>query len=702
VLPGQGDAHQGTVQRRPSGSGWFIPDDKKLPDAFLPPSELLGLIDGDRVLARLSRAPKGPVASVVRVVARPRKLVTGTLVVKRGASFVEVDDNVISGPIVIPPGDEGNARVAKDGDAVEVLIVDPPTAVTTAVGRVVRSLGQRGKLDVEVERILAEKGIVKAFPPEAEVEAREFGAEPREDDMKGREDLRDVALVTIDGETAKDFDDAVFAEKKARSKDIRVVVAIADVSHYVRAGSALDLEAYRRGTSIYYPGRVVPMLPEAISNGLCSLKPHVNRLCMVAEFTVGRDGAVSGEQLYEAVMRSHARLTYTQVQQFLDGDGVEIITGPIADSLTLLAEAARRLRRARVERGSLDFDLPETVIALDDLGEPVKIHAMDRLESHRLIEDLMVAANEVVARRFEERGWPCIYRIHEPPKEEKLERFLKLAGTTLRRRVEVRAPRDLMRVMEELHDHPAKRALDVLLLRSMMQAKYDANNVGHYGLGSDAYLHFTSPIRRYPDLVVHRELRKRLTSKKRRNAEHEEMLHNELSDIAQHASDTERTATEIERAVDALHCAWFMKDRVGEAFEASVEGVAEFGLFVRLGEHHVEGLIPVQALPHDYYVFDDLRLRLVGERSGRAFTVGDKVKVKLGSVDVARRQITFSFIDETDGETAAPPARQRRGRGREAAPEPAKEGRPRIRGPEDLRRLFEEKQQRKATKKKRR
>ena len=547
VLAGAGNAHKGVVQRKASGSGWFIPDDKKVGDAFLPPHELLGVVDGDRVLVTIAREKKGPAAKLVRVLERRRTTVTGVLKDSGKAKWVEADDNVLSGPIVIPPGAEGNSGVAHDGDVVEVLIVEAPTPVTTAVGRIIRSLGKRGKLDVEIERIIAEKAIVRAFPPEVDVDAERFGSEPSAADIAGREDLRDVPLVTIDGETAKDFDDAVFAslDQQGRNRgDVHVIVAIADVSHYVTFGSALDVEATRRGTSIYYPGRVIPMLPEALSNGLCSLKPNVERLCMVAEFDVRKDGAMTSFKFYEAVMRSHARLTYTKVQKFYDGDAdiARELSAPVKESLRALDEASQRLRKARQKRGALDFDVPETVGALNDKGEPVQIHALERLNAHKLIEDLMVAANEAVAQRFEEREWPCIYRIHEPPDPEKLERWKKLAQLLAGKKLnalqkEPISPSALMDVMAELADVPGKRALDSLLLRSMMQAKYSANNVGHYGLGSDAYLHFTSPIRRYPDLVVHRLLRDRLRGtsggkKKKRGQDDDDALLAQLEDIA--------------------------------------------------------------------------------------------------------------------------------------------------------------------------
>lgn len=692
VLAGESNAHKGAVQRKQSGSAWFIPDDKRVGDAFVPPHELLGVMDGDRVLCRIERAPKGPAGKILRVLERRRTTITGLLQDSGKARWVEADDNVLSGPVVIPPGPEGNSEVAQPGDVVEVLIVEPPTPVSTAVGRVIRSLGKRGKIDVEIERILAEKKIVKAFPPEVVEQAQRHPADPTAEDWAGRVDLRDMALVTIDGETAKDFDDAVFAIR--RGKDVVVTVAIADVSHYVRAGTPLDIEAARRGTSIYYPGKVIPMLPEALSNGLCSLRPHVDRLCLVAEFAVSAEGGIHKARFYDAVMKSHARLTYTLAQKFFDGDEetARELTPEVRANLIALDEASRRLRAARAARGALDFDLPETLIALDDKGEPVKIHPLERLHAHRLIEDLMVAANEAVAERFEERAWPCVYRIHEPPDPEKLERFSKLAQLVAGRRIKELdattrggvSSKALMGVLGELGDNPARRALDSLLLRSMMQAKYSPDNVGHYGLGSEAYLHFTSPIRRYPDLVVHRLLKERLSKKKRKIDE--DQLLAVLDDISATSSQCERVATDIERAVDALYAAWFMKDRVGEVFDGVVQGVAEFGLFIQLEGAFVEGMIRVSDLGRDYFVFDEVRLQLRGERTGQVYTVGDSLRVKVAGVDLARRQIGLVLED-------AEPAQDRAKARRHLAEDEGEAGRPRGRHTEGRRtKSFKKKQ----------
>ncbi|MBM4280610.1 MAG: VacB/RNase II family 3'-5' exoribonuclease [Deltaproteobacteria bacterium] len=694
----------GVVQRKPSGIGWFIPDDKALKDAFVAPSELKATMDGDRVLARIERGTRGPTASIIRVVSRGRTAVTGLLRTSHDRRFgrsawVEVDDNTLSGPVRIL--DDGPAStdpdIAADGDVVEVQIVSPPTAMHPATGRVLRRIGRRGELDTEIERLVVAAGVVRPFPPEALADAGRLGDDPDDDDIRDRLDLRDLAIVTIDGETAKDFDDAVYASQKRPGGPIDIVVCVADVSHYVTDGSALDREARRRSTSIYYPGRVIPMLPEALSNGLCSLKPRVPRLCAVARLVVDEDGAVSGERFDFGVMRSRARLTYSLVQRFLDEeDGVTepyvvppqpkeatATTAELDDevrtSLRLLREAALRIRKNRQQRGSLDFELPELVIELDPRREPVGIKPLRRAFAHKLIEDLMIAANEASARFFAERGLPCVYRIHELPDEEKLGRFLGLAGPAYALATGRQLPKPLlddptqpvalMAVMNALGDHPSRQALDMLLLRSMKQARYSIDNVGHYGLGSTAYLHFTSPIRRYPDLIVHRLLRERLASKKaskkpkKRRAEDAEpvdALVSELEDIAASASETERKASDLERSIQALHACWLMKDRVGETHEAVVTGVSEAGAFVRLTELFVEGLVRIAELGPEYYAYDESRLLLRGERSGELITMGTRFIVAVAGVDMARRQIALVRPRDDDARGRGPARAPRR------------------------------------------
>jgi ribonuclease R len=686
---------KGSVQRKASGSGWFIPHDRSRPDAFLPPEQLRSVIDGDVVLARIDRAPKGPIATIVKVLERGRTTLTGTLHASHDRRFgrvlfVEVDDNVLSGPVRIT-NDDGIDR-AKEGDIVEVELTRPPSTTTPAEGRILRRIGKKGALDVEIERLVVQAGVNRAFPANVTSEAGRLGEVPGPADFVGREDLRQLPIVTIDGETAKDFDDAVWAKVRPRQKRIDVIVCVADVSHYVEDASPLDTEARARGTSIYYPGRVIPMLPEALSNGLCSLRPRVPRLCTVVQFSVDDRGDVHDERLFFGVMQSRARLTYSLVQRFLDEEaGVEkphelprqppeatLSTSQLDDetkeSLRALAQASRRLREARKKRGALDFELPELVVELDEQKEPTGLRHNVRVESQKLIEDLMIAANEAAARFFDAQGFPSIYRIHEEPDEEKLGRFLDLARpawteqtkTPLPKSVldDPTSPQALMTLMHGIGEHPSRQALDMLLLRSMKQARYSVDNVGHYGLGSTAYLHFTSPIRRYPDLVVHRLLRGRLsaghrTTRKKKAQEQESeraAQTNELEDIALSSSERERKAAELERQIQQLHACWLMKDRIGEVHEAMVTGCSEAGAFVRLTTLHVEGLVRIDALGREYFDFDADHLRLIGARSREVLGIGSSIVVEVADVDLSRRQISFIRVPEVRLQTKTPSA----------------------------------------------
>jgi len=501
-LPGDGALVEGRVQISKKGYGWLVSDDEDVRDAFLPPDEVAGLLDGDRVLCRVSPTTKGPEAKVVRVMARAHTTITGTFTRQGHAVFVE--SVALQAPVLVSNGDDAETAAIPSGSVVEILVEKWPTAVTSAVGRVVRVIGREGEIAVEIERILVDAGVVRAFSPEATREAESQPRDPTDDDIRGREDLRALPLVTIDGETAKDFDDAVFAERT--SKGTRVIVAIADVSHYVREGTALDADARGRGTSIYYPGRVIPMLPFAISDHLCSLVPDRDRLCMFADMLVDTSGHVVSARFGNGVMRSHARLTYTKVAKVLAKDAEETaaLTPAVRESIAVLDQVARTIRKERSARGALDFDIGERVIVVDEQGEPLEIVPLDRNDAHKLIEDLMIVANEAVARHFDAREWPCVYRIHEEPDEDKLERFLSLARAVVRdsgrtpKKVDVRTAKGLSAIVADLGEHRLKGALDYLLLRAMMQAKYAPENLGHFGLGSSAYLHFTSPIRRYP------------------------------------------------------------------------------------------------------------------------------------------------------------------------------------------------------------
>lgn len=552
---------EGIVRRNPKGFGWLESLDGKLGGVFIPPYAMQKLNDGDVVLATVSKSPKGPVAEINKILKKSAK--------------------------------------------------------------------KESTLQDEVEHLIQNSGIETQFSNKSLRAAKQFTENPTLQDQKKRRNLKKLALCTIDGETAKDFDDAVYGYQDG--KNWGVIVAIADVSHYVPERSPIDIDAFKRSTSVYYPGHCIPMIPEALSNGLCSLKPKVPRLCMTVEFIIGRSGTIKQVEVGEGVMKSQARLTYTQVQKLIDSNfkSATKIPKAVVESIQILQKASAALRSARMNRGAIDFDAVESVVKLDARGEPVSIHPGERLEAHRLIEDLMIAANEAVARHLEEREISAIFRIHEPPSSEKLKAFAEMAQTMgaltpghfkqLEKAHE--SPAVLAKLIESLKDHPAKATLENALLRSMMQARYSSKNVGHYGLASKSYLHFTSPIRRYPDLIAHRILRQSFAENKKSRAN--------LEEVAEHCSQQERKATDLERQINALYAAWFMQDKVGEQFEGRVTGKTDFGLFVRLDQFHVEGLVHVS----------NIKPQLLAK-----LQIGDKIKIEVASVNLARRFVDFVCV----------------------------------------------------------
>lgn len=509
---------------------------------------------------------------------------------------------------------------------------------------ILRVIGPELTLKSRVERLLLEAQIETDFPKMVLEEAELLGDEVRKSDAKGRTDLSHLALCTIDGETAKDFDDAVYAEKKG--KNIQVTVAIADVSHYVKRGAALDEEALFRGTSIYYPGHCIPMLPEKLSNGLCSLKPKVLRLALAVSFELGPKGGISRPCIFEALIKSKARLTYSEVEDFYNNPKESQILKPVQESLVLLKEAALLLRKKREKRGAIDFDITESVVALNDLGEPLSVDPLTRLESHRIIEDLMVETNEIVASYFHNKKIPSLYRVHEPPNEEKLEHFFNTAQsfgaitpTANDKTLSFKEPRALQRIMQQYEKSSYKETLNSLMLRAMMQARYSEQNLMHFGLASKAYLHFTSPIRRYADLIVHRQLRYILFEKKPKKRMPERLM----AEIADSISQREIKATDIERKIDRLYAATFMATRVGDSFDGIIVACTEFGFFVRVMPHHVEGLVHIANIADTHVNFVPEKMSLIVSGSNIRYMVGDKVRVKLINVNLDRGHIDFEL-----------------------------------------------------------
>jgi ribonuclease R len=630
----------GTASGHRDGFGFLVPDDGG-DDLFLPYREMRMLFHGDRAAARVTgRDERGrPVGAIVEVLERRTHQVAGRFTLEGGVGFVAPDNRRISQRVVVPREAAGPAR---HGDIAVVEITEQPGRDRDPVGRVLRTLPEGGGADAAIELAIASHGLSHAFPPEAASEARAFGREVTPAARSGREDLRTLSLVTIDGEDARDFDDAVYAEENAGG--FRLVVAIADVSHYVRPGSALDAEARERATSVYFPSRVLPMLPEELSNHLCSLMPDVERLCMVCDMQVTRAGRVVKSRFYDAVMRSQARFTYTRVAAHLERReplaGGQSRLAPVIDRLH---DVYRALRRQRERRGALDFEAPEVKVLVDAAGNPTDIRAYPRNDAHRLIEECMIAANVEAAAFLKKRRLPALFRIHGKPDEDRIEelkRFLSMRGVHLDVGGDLK-PARLQKVLAGIAGRPDAAVLENAIIRSLPQALYQPLNIGHFGLALAEYAHFTSPIRRYPDLLVHRGIRHALRGGTAANFAHSAR---EMETLGTECSLRERRADEAARSVVAWLKCEFMRPRVGEEFEAVVTGVAEFGAFVQLKGLQVDGLVHVTSLPADYFHFHERDRTLVGERTRLRISIGDELSVRLVRVDSAERKIDFEHV----------------------------------------------------------
>jgi ribonuclease R len=633
------DLVRGRVQGHPDGFGFLVPDAGG-EDLFLSPREMHKALHGDRAAARVSGTDRRgrPEGEIVEVLERVNKQVVGRLHEARGAWFVEAEDRRLSQDILVGPEDRGGARA---GEVVVLELTQQPSENVEAAGRVVEVLGSATDPGMEIEIALRKHALPFQFSEAAKAQAAALPRDVRAADRRGREDLRGLPLVTIDGETARDFDDAVYCERKG--KGFRLVVAIADVSHYVRDGDALDRDARERGTSVYFPRRVIPMLPEELSNELCSLRPQVDRLCMVCDMDVAADGAIKRYRFYPAVMHSRARLTYTRVWQWLSNpagssDAEARALGPHLDDLYALYKV---LAAAREARGAIDFDTVELALIFDDEGRIERIEPTVRNDAHRLIEECMLAANVCTADFLAEHKHAALYRVHEGPTPEKLEALRAFLGSCALSLGggEKPQPADYAKLLAKIEGRPDQALLQTVLLRSLAQAQYHPDNVGHFGLAFDAYTHFTSPIRRYPDLTVHRAIKACLAGKtyvpKGTGWEA----------LGAHCSMTERRADDATRDVERWLKCWFMKDRIGEEFDGTISGVAGFGIFVTLDGMNVDGLVHVTELGRDYFQFDKVRHALVGERSGRVYQLAGRVRVRVVRVDLETTKIDFVPVE---------------------------------------------------------
>ena len=657
----------GRISGHRDGFGFLIPDDGS-DDLFLSPAQMRLVFDGDRALARVAGLDRRGrrEGAIVEVISRAHETIVGRYQEESGIGFVMADNPKIQQEVLVTPG---RSMDAKPGQFVEIKITHWPTQRFQPQGDVVEVIGNYMAPGMEIDVALRSFDIPHVWPEAVEREAAKLKPEVEEKDKQKRVDLRHLPFVTIDGEDARDFDDAVYCEKlsgwKLFSGGFRLYVAIADVSHYVKVGSALDKEAELRGTSVYFPERVVPMLPEELSNGLCSLNPDVDRLAMVCEITLSKSGKMTDYQFYEAVIHSHARLTYNKVSSMLEqpssAEGKSLIGeyGEVLPHLKQLHALYKVLLKARHTRGAIDFETQETRIVFGAERKISAIKPTERNDAHKLIEECMLCANVATARFLQDHDLPGLYRVHDGPpleRQEKLRAFLGELGLTLHKGKEGPTPKDYQALLEQIQGRPDFHVIQTVMLRSLSQAVYSPDNNGHFGLNYEAYAHFTSPIRRYPDLLIHRAIRsvirsRRETSHVRREGAtsmpkariypYDEAA---LEQLGEQCSMTERRADEATRdVVNWLKCE-FMKDRVGETFPGVITAVTGFGLFVELTDIYVEGLVHVTAMPGDYYHFDPLHHRLSGERSGRSFRLGDSVEVRVMRVDLDERKIDFELI----------------------------------------------------------
>ncbi len=647
-IPDKLDLIKGTVHGHPDGYG-FVLRENGGDDLFLDAKEMRKVLHGDKVMVRtvgLDRRGR-PEGAVVEVLQHVNQRMIGRLFDESGVNFVVAEDKRISQDILIAPGSEGGA---KPGQVVMVELINHPGLHTEAVGRIVEVVGNYADSGMEIEIALRKHQLPFLWPEEVEAIAKKLPKKVLKKDLTAdRIDLRDLPLVTIDGETAKDFDDAVYCEKQG--KGFRLIVAIADVSHYVQQGDALDREARSRGTSVYFPRRVIPMLPEALSNGLCSLNPEVDRLCVACDMIVGPNGEVKKYQFYPAVMHSHARFTYTEVAAMLedpDGETTKKYTA-LLDPIQRLYALFKLLLKTREKRGAIDFETTETQLIFDDVGKIQNIVPVIRNDAHRLIEECMLAANVCAADFLTVNEHPALFRVHAGPNPEKLEslrEFLREFGFGLTGGNEPTAS-DYAKLLTSVKARPDAQLIQTVMLRSLMQAVYSPDNLGHFGLAYEAYAHFTSPIRRYPDLVIHRSIKAVLNGERYQPGNWKE--------LGVHCSQTERRADEASRDVLSWLKCYYMRDRVGEEFVGTVSAVTGFGLFVALTDLYVEGLVHISELGSDYFHFDQAKHQLLGERTGKRYRLSDRIRVRLVRVDLETSKIDFVLADQPSA-AAKPPA----------------------------------------------
>lgn len=636
-LLGRINLKRGIIQGHPEGYGFFIPDEGE-EDMVVSPREMQAVMHGDAVLAFQTGIDRRgrPEAKIHEILTRANETVVGRFFIEHGVGFVIPDNKRLTQDICVPLELSSSAQNAQ---MVLIEIVAFPTKRNQAIGRVKEILGEHMAPGMEIEVAIFAHHIPAMWPKGIEEEVAKISQKVTESQCKGRRDLRHLPFVTIDGENAQDFDDAVYCYEKAKG-GYQLYVAIADVSHYVKPQSLLDQEANKRGNSVYFPGQVVPMLPEALSNGICSLNPHEDRLCIVAEMSISPDGKMTRSQFYRAVFHSHARLTYTQVGKWLNKGCADKPHEALWPMIETLHQLYRALSQAHKQRGAIAFDTTETFVEFDTNRKIKRIVPLIRNDAHKMIEECMLAANVAAARFLERSKIPALYRVHMPPEPTKIDAlrlFLGELSLTLGGGKKPH-PKDFQKVLSTIQDRSEKHLIEMVMLRSLKQAQYVEKNQGHFGLAYPTYTHFTSPIRRYPDLLIHRALGHLLDKK---TPEKFIYSHEDMGKLGQHCSTTERRADEATREVMAWLKCEYMQDKLGQVFEGTISSVTGFGVFVQLDSIYVEGLVHVTSLRNDYYVFDPVKHRLMGERSGHAYHLGDKMTVLVARVDLDERKIDF-------------------------------------------------------------
>ncbi|WP_062354394.1 ribonuclease R [Bacillus kwashiorkori] len=644
-LPEKMNLIRGRLSGHAKGFAFLIPEETGMDDIFIPPGELNNAVHGDTVLVRVANESSGSrrEGTVIRILERGTSQVVGTYVESKNFGFVIPDEKKFNGDIFIP---KSASLGAVEGHKVVVKITTYPEGRMSAEGEVIQILGHKNDPGVDILSIIHKHGLPLDFPEEVIEHAHSIEEIIRDEELENRRDLRNEIIVTIDGADAKDLDDAVTV-KKLDNGLYKLGVHIADVSHYVTEGSPIDKEAFERGTSVYLVDRVIPMIPHRLSNGICSLNPKVDRLTLSCEMEINDKGEVVSHEIFQSVIKTTERMTYADVNKILVDKDEEIRNkyDALVPMFESMEELAAILRKKRMERGAIDFDFKEAKVLVNEDGHPTDVVIRERSVAERLIEEFMLVANETVAEHFHWLDVPFIYRIHEDPKEDKLQRFFEFItnfGLVVRGKTNTVHPRALQEILDEIEGKPEEMVISTVMLRSMQQAKYYPESLGHFGLSTEFYTHFTSPIRRYPDLIVHRLIRTYLVEGKLDEGTQAKWLAL-LPDIAEHTSKMERRAVDAERETDELKKAEFMEDKIGEEFDGIVSSVTNFGIFVEL-PNTIEGLVHVSYMTDDYYHYDERQFAMIGERTGNVFRIGDEITVRVLKVDKDEQSIDFEIV----------------------------------------------------------